>query len=166
MFLPFRSVVAKTDRSTRHPPAAICSLFLLAVLISGNVVHTDAADDRVFTDSRGQVFTFTSDGDDVKQPKIVINAKGALSLFHLGMSKEQLVGVYDSWNTVELEAKSSDGTDSSMVLIPSSEERAFLESAAINLTPQCSTQTPIDDSCDRLRIKAAIQRRGLGKGGI
>lgn len=146
----FSSRVVRTGDGTRHSPRdTIFSLVLLVVIALGDVAHTTASNDRVFTDNRGQVFDWTPIGDNEKNPKIIINAKGALSLFHLGMSEEQLMGVYDSWRVVELDTNPSSDTGTSMVLIPSSDEQAFLESATINLTPQCSTQSPMDDSCSQ-----------------
>ena len=40
-----------------------------------------AAAERTYVDSKGDVFTMA---DDAEPAKIVINANGALSLFHLG----------------------------------------------------------------------------------
>ena len=148
---PVPSAACRGVSTSRHPCTTLFWVIVIVVIALGdNIGHTAAAEDRVFTDSRGQVFTWSpGDGDNANQPRIVLNAKGALSLFHLGMSEEKFVGVYDSWKVVDLDASSG----GNKVLIPSAEERAFLESAPVNLTPQCSTQTPMDDSCDTLRLQ-------------
>ena len=109
--------------------------FLSSILVVLLLAASATKGERTYTDSKGDVFTIA---DDAPPPKIIINANGALSLFHLGLQSDQLVGVYDHWvirgSTLDLDDPES---GSEFGIDPTPLEIEFLKGAE-NLTPECT----------------------------
>jgi len=109
---------------------------LLLLLLTVSLQLRPSLGDRTYTDFKGDTFTVA---DNVK-PKIVVNAVGALSLFHLGLESSQLKAVYDHWVIRGSDLNMDDPTgqyDSVFDIDPNAEEIEFLQSA-IDLTPECT----------------------------
>lgn len=94
-----------------------------------------AAKARNFTDDRGVFFTWPDNG---ASPTVVVNANGGIALFHLGMTNEQILGVWDKWivrgSDIDL---NSEDLDSYFEADPNRPEVNFLKSVK-DLSPECS----------------------------
>jgi len=123
----------------QSPPfPSLQKVLLLLVTLSLQLCLT--LGDRTYTDFKGETFTVA----DNAKPKIVVNAVGALSLFHLGLESSQLKAVFDHWAVrgSDLDIDDPSGEYSSAFETdPNAEEIEFLQTA-VNLSPDdCTKQS-------------------------
>jgi hypothetical protein len=109
-----------------HTVSAIATVLFLSF---------SSSDAATFLDDRGT----THEWDNTVKAKVAVRAGvGGLSLFHMGMTADQLVAVWDDWaiRGSELDPENPDAAPIFPEMGPTPEEIAFL-SSAINLSPSC-----------------------------
>jgi len=119
-------------------------LRLLPILLLPNIASGDGS----FLDDTGATITWSTD-----KPTIVCGAMDAIALSHFGMESSQIVGVFgeqsssgSNYGGVYHDGNVNDLVDHSLLdhdpslfpADPNEEERAFLESISLDLSPSCS----------------------------
>jgi hypothetical protein len=131
-----------------HTVTAVATLLFLS----------SSSEGATFFDDRGT----THEWDNTVKAKVAVRAGvGGLSLFHMGMTADQLVAVWDNWAIRGSEYDPKNPTAASIFpeMDPGPEETAFLASA-INLSPSCYTNPrgcgQIDNMTDLFALEDQI----------
>lgn len=129
-----------------------CTLSVMAALVMGSV---QAA---TFKDDRGTTHTW----DSSTKAKVAVRAGiGGVTLFHMGMTSEQLVATWGIWGIRGSDFDPENPETGSVFpeMDPGADEAAFLASA-INLSPSCYTNPrgcfQVDNVTDLIAIEDQI----------